>query len=137
MRLEDLNWMDVENYLAHDDRLMLVVGACEQHGYLSLQSDTRIPEVMAAEAARRTGRFEIPDIAERRAARREALRAAYCLDFVERLPQGVDTYLGERGARLSGGHRQHPREHLQRRSGTPRQPLDGEERNDRSLPRHE
>ncbi len=36
----------------------------------------------------------------------EALRAAYCLDFVERLPQGVDTFLGERGTRLSGGQRQ-------------------------------
>jgi hypothetical protein len=34
MRFEDLNWMDVENYLKTDDRLMLVVGACEEHGYL-------------------------------------------------------------------------------------------------------
>jgi len=31
MRLEDLNWMDVEEYLKHEDRLMLVLGACEQH----------------------------------------------------------------------------------------------------------
>ncbi|HYM48185.1 MAG TPA: ABC transporter transmembrane domain-containing protein, partial [Burkholderiaceae bacterium] len=36
----------------------------------------------------------------------DACRAAYCLDFVERLPEGLDTYLGERGARLSGGQRQ-------------------------------
>ncbi|MEP6608196.1 MAG: ABC transporter transmembrane domain-containing protein [Burkholderiaceae bacterium] len=36
----------------------------------------------------------------------EACRAAYCIDFVERLPEGLDTYLGERGARLSGGQRQ-------------------------------
>lgn len=35
-----------------------------------------------------------------------ACRAAYCLDFVDRLPEGLDTYLGERGARLSGGQRQ-------------------------------
>ncbi len=36
----------------------------------------------------------------------DACRAAYCLDFVDRLPQGLDTYLGERGARLSGGQKQ-------------------------------
>ena len=29
MRLEDLNWMDVEKYLEHEDRLMLVTGATE------------------------------------------------------------------------------------------------------------
>lgn len=33
MRFEDLNWMDVENYLKTDDRLMLVVGACEEHAH--------------------------------------------------------------------------------------------------------
>lgn len=36
----------------------------------------------------------------------EACRAAYALEFVERLPQGLDTDLGERGVRLSGGQRQ-------------------------------
>jgi ATP-binding cassette, subfamily B, bacterial len=35
-----------------------------------------------------------------------ACRAAYCLDFIERLPAGFDTDLGERGVRLSGGQRQ-------------------------------
>jgi creatinine amidohydrolase len=43
MRLEDLNWMDVEKYLAQDDRLILVLGACEQHAYLSLLTDIKIP----------------------------------------------------------------------------------------------
>ena len=37
---------------------------------------------------------------------REALRDANALEFVERLPQGPDTVVGERGARLSGGQRQ-------------------------------
>jgi len=36
----------------------------------------------------------------------EALLAAGALDFVKDLPQGIDTPLGERGARLSGGQRQ-------------------------------
>ncbi|NNN30819.1 ABC transporter ATP-binding protein [Streptomyces sp. S3(2020)] len=37
---------------------------------------------------------------------RTALRDANALEFVERLPQGLDTLVGERGARLSGGQRQ-------------------------------
>jgi ATP-binding cassette subfamily B protein len=37
---------------------------------------------------------------------REALAAAHALDFVEKLPNGLDTELGERGIRLSGGQRQ-------------------------------
>jgi creatinine amidohydrolase len=53
MRFEDLNWMDVENYLRADDRLMLVTGACEQHGYLSLLTDIRIPLSLATAAAQR------------------------------------------------------------------------------------
>ncbi|MFI9330544.1 thiol reductant ABC exporter subunit CydD [Kitasatospora sp. NPDC052868] len=37
---------------------------------------------------------------------REALRAAHALDFVERLPEGIATVLGEDGAGLSAGQRQ-------------------------------
>ena len=36
----------------------------------------------------------------------EAARAAQCLDFIERLPQGWHTRLGDIGGRLSGGERQ-------------------------------
>ncbi|HTR77231.1 MAG TPA: ABC transporter transmembrane domain-containing protein [Gemmatimonadaceae bacterium] len=35
-----------------------------------------------------------------------AARAAHALEFVERLPQGFDTRVGERGVKLSGGQRQ-------------------------------
>ena len=35
-----------------------------------------------------------------------AIRAAHLADVVERLPQGVDTMIGENGMRLSGGQRQ-------------------------------
>jgi ATP-binding cassette, subfamily C, bacterial len=35
-----------------------------------------------------------------------ALRAAGAWDFVQALPQGLDTVMGERGAKLSGGQRQ-------------------------------
>jgi ATP-binding cassette subfamily B protein len=37
---------------------------------------------------------------------RAACAAAHALEFIERLPQGFDTELGERGVRLSGGQRQ-------------------------------
>lgn len=37
---------------------------------------------------------------------RAALRDANAMEFVEKLPQGLETLVGERGARLSGGQRQ-------------------------------
>ncbi|TDY02943.1 lipid A export permease/ATP-binding protein MsbA [Thiohalophilus thiocyanatoxydans] len=37
---------------------------------------------------------------------REAAEAAYALDFIERLPEGFDTVVGENGVLLSGGQRQ-------------------------------
>jgi ATP-binding cassette subfamily B protein len=37
---------------------------------------------------------------------RAACEAAYATEFIERLPQGYATFLGERGVRLSGGQRQ-------------------------------
>jgi ATP-binding cassette, subfamily B, bacterial MsbA len=36
----------------------------------------------------------------------EAVRAAYVLEFVEQLPQGLETMVGDRGVLLSGGQRQ-------------------------------
>lgn len=62
MRLEDLNWFDVENYLKTDDRLMLVVGSCEQHGYLSLQTDVKIPLALADAASQQTGVLVAPAV---------------------------------------------------------------------------
>jgi ATP-binding cassette subfamily B protein len=37
---------------------------------------------------------------------REACAAAHAVEFIDRLPQGFDTDLGERGVKLSGGQRQ-------------------------------
>jgi ATP-binding cassette subfamily B protein len=49
-------------------------------------------------------RYGRPDANE--AEVRAALEAAYALDFVERLAEGLHTGLGERGVKLSGGQRQ-------------------------------
>jgi ATP-binding cassette subfamily B protein len=35
-----------------------------------------------------------------------ACKAAFALEFIEQLPDGLDAYLGERGVRLSGGQKQ-------------------------------
>ena len=37
---------------------------------------------------------------------RKAAELANCMDFIERLPEGFDTTIGENGAELSGGERQ-------------------------------
>lgn len=49
----------------------------------------------------RYGRLEADD-----AQLEDAVRAAHASDFLIELPQGLDTALGERGARLSGGQQQ-------------------------------
>ncbi len=60
MRFEELNWMDVENYLKEEDRLMVVLGSCEQHAYLSLLTDTTVPLALADAASQKTGVLVAP-----------------------------------------------------------------------------
>lgn len=55
MQLQDLNWMDVEHYLEHDNRIILITGATEQHAYLSLMTDILIPSRLALAVADREG----------------------------------------------------------------------------------
>jgi creatinine amidohydrolase len=60
MRLEDLNWLDVQSYLEQDDRLIFVIGACEQHAYLSLLTDVKIPLALADAASLRSNVLVAP-----------------------------------------------------------------------------
>ncbi len=60
--------------------------------------------VIFAASARDNIRFGRPDATD--AEVEVAARAAAAHDFVAALPQGYDTYLGERGVMLSGGQRQ-------------------------------
>lgn len=62
MRFEDLNWMDVEKYLQQEDRLILVTGSTEQHGYLSLLTDIKIPLALADAASQATGVLVAPPL---------------------------------------------------------------------------
>jgi creatinine amidohydrolase len=62
MRLEDLNWMDVEKYLQQEDRLLMVIGATEQHGYLSLLTDIKVPMALADSASQATGVLVAPPL---------------------------------------------------------------------------
>jgi creatinine amidohydrolase len=62
MHFEDLNWMGIEDYLKGDDRIILVLGACEQHGYLSLMTDALIPMALADTASDETGVLIAPPL---------------------------------------------------------------------------
>ncbi|MCU1491968.1 MAG: creatininase [Acidimicrobiaceae bacterium] len=55
MRVFDTNWMQIEEYLEHDDRIVLPTGSTEQHGYLSLGTDAILAERVAVEAAEPLG----------------------------------------------------------------------------------
>jgi len=62
MRFDELNWFDVEQYLLSDDRLIIILGACEQHGYLSLLTDVKIPAALADAASQRSGVLVAPPL---------------------------------------------------------------------------
>ena len=55
MRISEMNWMQVEAYLQHDDRAVVPLGSTEQHAYLSLSVDSILSERVAVEAAEPLG----------------------------------------------------------------------------------
>ena len=55
MRIRDRNWMQIEEYLKHDDRAVLPLGCTEQHAYLSLSVDSILSETVALDAAQPLG----------------------------------------------------------------------------------
>jgi len=60
--------------------------------------------VIFAASVRENVRYGRPDASD--AEVEKACAAAYASEFIERLPEAMDTFLGERGVRLSGGQRQ-------------------------------
>src|SRR5213078_101936 len=55
MRISEMNWMMVEEYLKRDDRCLFPLGSTEQHAYLSLGVDTILAERLATEVAEQAG----------------------------------------------------------------------------------
>jgi creatinine amidohydrolase len=63
MRISDMNWMQVEDYLKGDDRAVLPLGSTEQHSFLRLTVDCILPERVAADAAEPLGVPVFPVVA--------------------------------------------------------------------------
>lgn len=55
MKIGDMNWMQVEDYLKRDDRAVVPIGSTEQHAQLSLMVDCILAERVATEAANPLG----------------------------------------------------------------------------------
>lgn len=55
MRIADMTWMQIEEYLGTDDRCVLPLGSTEQHAYLSLAVDAILSERVASDAAEPLG----------------------------------------------------------------------------------
>jgi creatinine amidohydrolase len=55
MKIHEMNWLQVEDYLKRDDRAVLPLGSTEQHAYLSLCVDNILAERVATEAAEAAG----------------------------------------------------------------------------------
>ena len=55
MRIQDMNWGQVEERVQEDDRCILPIGSVEQHAYLSLATDMILAERVSVEAARPLG----------------------------------------------------------------------------------
>ena len=62
MRIEDCNWLQVEEYLRREDRLAIPLGSIEQHAYLSLGVDRILSERVAEEAAAPLGVLVMPSL---------------------------------------------------------------------------
>ncbi|MEV7994239.1 thiol reductant ABC exporter subunit CydD [Streptomyces sp. NPDC086077] len=82
----------VDAYALAGDDVRRLVGLCAQDAHLF---DSSVRENLLL-ARRDATEDEL----------RDALRRARLLDWVESLPDGLDTHVGEHGARLSGGQRQ-------------------------------
>lgn len=51
MKIAEMTWMQVEEYLKTDDRCVLPLGSTEQHAYISLATDSILSERLALEVA--------------------------------------------------------------------------------------
>ncbi|HEY2417357.1 MAG TPA: ATP-binding cassette domain-containing protein, partial [Steroidobacteraceae bacterium] len=85
-----IDGVDIRDYRLHDLRRQISLVSQE----VVLFNDTIRSNII----------FGASDVSD--AQLQEAARAAFVLEFVEQLPQGLDTIVGDRGVLLSGGQRQ-------------------------------
>jgi creatinine amidohydrolase len=62
MRLGEMNWMEVDSYLKKDNRIILVLGSTEQHGYLNLMTDVKVPLALADASSQQSGVLVAPPV---------------------------------------------------------------------------
>lgn len=62
MKVSEMNWMQVEDYLKGDDRVVVPLGSTEEHAFLSLAVDNILAERVSAEAAEPLGVPVFPTI---------------------------------------------------------------------------
>jgi creatinine amidohydrolase len=85
MHFKNKNWMQINGYLEKDDRAILILGACEQHGYLSLLTDVKIPLALADAASQKSGILVAPPL--------NFGCSPYFLDFPGTISLKLHTYL--------------------------------------------
>lgn len=85
MKISEMNWRQVEDYLRNDDRAILPLGSTEQHGGLSLSVDSILSEKVALDAAEPLGLPVFPVLAYG--------LTPYFLAFPGSISLRVETYL--------------------------------------------
>lgn len=109
MNINQMNWMHIEEYLKHDDRAVLPLGSLEQHGYLSLATDSILAERVALEAAEPLGIPVFPVVSYGLTPHLSAfpgtitIRASLYLDLVKNILENL-VRMGFRRLLLVNGH---------------------------------
>ena len=85
MRISEMNWMQVEDYLRDDDRCIVPLGSTEQHAQLSLSVDSILSERVAVEAAEPLGVPVFPVLAYG--------LTPYFLDYPGTISLRMETYI--------------------------------------------
>lgn len=85
MKIADMNWSQVEDYLKRDDRAILPLGSTEQHAGLSLSVDSILSEKIAIDAAEPLGIPVFPVVAYG--------LTPYFLDFPGSVSLRISTYI--------------------------------------------
>jgi creatinine amidohydrolase len=96
--MENMNWMQIEDYLKKNDRVVLVTGSVEEHGYNSIGTDTQCAWEIAKAACEKTGVLLAPAV--------NYGFAAWVESFVGTISIRPATYMALMGDILKSLHKQ-------------------------------